>query len=652
MAGAATTAGTEPAPSAPRRLWRAWIAVAVGAVLLLVGLDLARPYVGPALRPAQWLAGGLAILLLAVWMRARRVSLRERWPVLVLASLLVPTFVDHTRKIEIGDPVLYYSYLRSALFDRDLALANDFALLGWAGHEHEAVVPIGAPLLWSPLVVAVHLGREAGRLFGLPAPDGTEPVYAAAVAMATIIYGTAGLFVLMAALCRFVPRAAAFWTTLLVWVGTPLRFYLSVVPAVAHGVEFFGAALVLWTWLRLRGERDGDPVRRAAWAGAACGLAFLARSQDGLFLALPGLELALRLRSAAPRRRTRLALAALVGAFALVALPQVLVWRAMFGRPLLIPHETLHGAGFMDLHHPRLVDSLVDARGGLFASHPVMLAAVVGLALLARRDPRYVFCVLPVVVAGWYVNASVFDWYHVRRYTGLVALLAPGLAALVAPLARMPVVMALVVFLVWRYDLAVDALRPLPGRAVPVRAALGRVSDDVAAGTYRALEPRAPGLAVRVLATYTGERLLDEDMTRIDLGGSPALLRLPEPAHHLSEPTFEDGEAARWITERDARLFLPLDVRGSLVLRLRARPLETPEPQSMEVVWNGTSLGAAAMAPGWTDYRFDVPAQAVRRGTNVLEVRFARGPIYHRVRGEGPREVRPAALSAVILNRR
>ena len=91
---------------------------------------------------------------------------------------------------------------------------------------------------------------------------------------------------------------------------------------------------------------------------------------------------------------------------------------------------------------------------------------------------------------------------------------------------------------------------------------------------------------------------------------------------------------------------------GSLVLRLRARPLETPEPQSMAVVWNGTSLGAAAMAPGWTDYRFDVPAQAVRRGTNVLELRFARGPIYHRVRGEGPREVRPAALSAVILNRR
>jgi hypothetical protein len=58
------------------------------------------------------------------------------------------------------------------------------------------------------------------------------------------------------------------------------------------------------------------------------------------------------------------------------------------------------------------------------------------------------------------------------------------------------------------------------------------------------------------------------------------------------------------------------------------------------------------MAPGWSEYRFDVPASAMRRGTNVVELRFDRGPIYHRVRGTGPREVRPAALSIVTLTRR
>jgi len=409
---------------------------------------------------------------------------------------------------------------------------------------------------------------------------------------------------------------------------------------------------VLWTYLRLRAAPAASAVRAAAWAGAAAGLVFLTRSQDGLLLLLPGLELLLRLRRPIDRAPALRALGSLVAAFTVVALPQAIVWQVMFGRPFLVPHQQLHGPAFMDLAHPRLADALIDARGGLFATHPVLIAAVVGLVLLARRDPRYVLTVAPILAAGWYVNASVFDWYHVRRYTGLVPLLAPGVATLLAPVAGSVLAMALAAFLAWRYDLAVDALRPRPGHPVPVRNAIVHAGDDVAAGTYRLLVPHAPGVAVRVLAAYTGERLLEDAMTRVDLGGDPALLRLPEPARHLSEPVFEDGEAARWVTERDARLALPLDAPGGVVLRLRARPLETAQPQSMEIRWNGTLLGRAALAPGWSEYRFDVPAEAMRRGTNVMELWFERAPIYHRVRGTGPRQVRPAALSALILNRR
>jgi hypothetical protein len=626
--------------------------VAGATLLLLVALDLARPYAGPSLRPWQWAAGLLALAVLFAWLRTRDGSRRERWPILVLAALLVPTYVDHTRRIEIGDPVHYYAPLRSVLFDGDLALADDYERLGWAGHEGENTQPIGAPLFWSPLVVLVHLGREAARVFGLPAPDGTEPVYAAAVSLATLVYGAAGLFVLMAALRAFVSPAAALWTTVLCWLGSPLRFYLSVVPAMAHGIEFFATALVLWTYLRLRRAEPLALPRAAAWCGAACGLAFLARSQDGLVLLLPGLELLRRLRRAGDRPRALVASGALLGAFALAALPQLLAWQAVFGRPVLVPQETLHGRAFMDLGHPRLLDALVDARGGLFASHPVLLAAVVGLLLLARRDLRFVAAVVPVLVAQWYVNAAVFDWFHVRRYTGLVPLLAPGLAVVVAPLARLPLLAAAVAFFTLRYDLAVDALRPLPGRPVPVRAALERVADDVAVRAYALLEPRAPGLAVRLLASYTGEPLLDGDSTRIDLGGRPSLLQIPEPARHLSEPVFEDGEAARWVTDRDARVTLPVDAPEGVVLRLRARPLETPEPPAMEVVWNGRPVGRATMSAGWAEYRFDVPAEAMRRGNNVLELRFDRAPIYRRVRGAGPHEVRPAALGVLLLNRR
>src|SRR4029079_19575994 len=268
-----------------------------------VAVDLARPYAGPGLRSWQWAAGLLAVAAVAAVLSGREGGLRTHWPVVALATLLISTYVDHTRRIEIGDPVHYYSSLRSVLFDADLRLANDYALLGWAGHEADNAQRIGQPVLWSPLVLVVHLGREGARLFGLPAPDGTEPIYAAAAALATFAYGVAGLYVLMAALRRFVSPAAAFWTTVLCWVGSPLRFYLSVMPVMAHAPEFFAAALTLWTYLRLReADAPAPAVRAAAWCGVACGLAFLARSQDGLLLLLPGLELLRRLWPSANRR--------------------------------------------------------------------------------------------------------------------------------------------------------------------------------------------------------------------------------------------------------------------------------------------------------------------------------------------------------------
>ena len=179
---------------------------------------------------------------------SRRTRLRSALVVgeVALAVLLVPTYVDHARVLDRGDSTHYYSYLRSLLFDGDLDLANDYALLGWP--EVAAlpnVLPVGAPLMWSPLVVPVHLLRQAARVFGAGPPDGTEPLYQATVAFSTLLYGTAGLFLLMGALRRWVSPWAAFWATVITWVGSPVRFYLSVLPGTAHGVEFFAAVLVL-----------------------------------------------------------------------------------------------------------------------------------------------------------------------------------------------------------------------------------------------------------------------------------------------------------------------------------------------------------------------------------------------------------------------
>jgi len=628
----------------------------LGALLVLSALDLARAQLGPAVRPWQWAAGLLAFVMLRFWQRARGVTLRQGLPALVLAALLLPTYVAHTQRLG-SDGINYYAFLRSALFDHDLALTNDFRLLG-SDYSSPDVLPVGAPILWSPLVLLVHLGWQATRLLGAPAPTGVEPIYQAAVCQATLLYAGAGLFLLLGVLRRFFSPSTALWTTVLCWVGSPLRFYLSVLPSLAHGTEFLAAVLVLRAYLTLRDRPDR---RSAIWMGAACGLVFLVRSQDGILLGLPAIELGLRLWRGPDRRATLWLGGAVVVTFVLTALPQLLVWQHMFGTPFLVPHKVLHGEAFMHLAAPELLGTLFSPRGGLFASYPILVLAIaglLGLALRPRRGPleslggAYTLAVLPVLAIGWYVNSTVFDWYQVRRFTGLVPLMAPGLGLVIAPLSRVGVVLPmLLAFTAWRYDLAVDRLRPQPGGPVPVRAALVELADGLAQEGYRLLEPGAPRAAVALLSTYTGESFLSETASSLDLSQDAPWLRLPKPARHLSAPEVEDGVACRWVEDHDMRLFLPLAYRGGLVVSVEARALETERPQAMQLLWNGHRLGREEMLPAWKVYRFHVPAELLTAGTNELALEFERRPIFRRVRGFGPRKVRPAALSRLTLHR-
>lgn len=614
--------------------------------LALVAADLIRPSLGTDTPVLQVILTFVGVALL--W-RGRLQDLRaggERWGLLLLLALFAALYLRHPRSLD-ADGIHYFTYARSLIADRDLDLANDYALLG---HTMEArnVLPIGAPLVWSVLLVPLYLLLSlAGSVFGFTV-TGAEPVFIAAACLVSVVLGCAGLLLLYRELRIDIAPQAALLAVLLIWFGTPLRFYMRVLPSFAHAIEFFAGVLVVVASRRLR---EGGGAARAFRAGLACGVVYLVRSQDGLLLLVPAIfSFDAWLGHRRFGRMVREGVATLMG-FLSLAWVQSAVWWSMFGTPFLVPHKTIHGEAFAAPAAPKMLEMLFSDRGGLFSTHPVALVAVLGLPFLLRKHRAWAVAALLVLGLQWRLNASIFDWYQVRRFTGTIPLIALGLQAITPALARAGVLAAAVlVLLVHQYDVAIDALRPFPGSPVPVRLAIEETADSLAYPLYRGLEAVSPPVAVAFLEGYTGSSLLQGGRTELDLARADWWLRLPVRARRFSEVETEDGSLCRFVEGREARLWLPLRGHGELRLSFEIRAMETESPQKFEVVVNGESLGEQVIAPTWQTVRFILPARARREGDNEIVLKFSEAPHFFQLRGYGARAYRAAAIRMIIFH--
>jgi hypothetical protein len=192
----------------------------------------------------------------------------------------------------------------------------------------------------------------------------------------------------------------------------------------------------------------------------------------------------------------------------------------------------------------------------------------------------------------------------------------------------------------------VDALRAVPGDPAPLGRIAGEMGDGLAADTYAALEPIAPQAAIKMMARYTGQPVVGGEPVLIDLGGEPAILRLPVRARNLSAASFLDGVACRWVRGDEARVFVPVGAPLPLAVTVTAAPADTGDPPMIELSWMEQSIGVQPMAAGWSSYRFDVPEGLVRAGTNVVTMAFRRPGGPHRAAR------RSAAIASVVFEKR
>ncbi|MBN2383440.1 alkaline phosphatase family protein [bacterium] len=97
--------------------------------------------------------------------------------------------------------------------------------------------------------------------------------------------------------------------------------------------------------------------------------------------------------------------------------------------------------------------------------------------------------------------------------------------------------------------------------------------------------------------------------------------------HGWSKPEWDDQRRSFvWSEQKDCAVLVPLMRPIDLSVFFEASPFEDVglPPQVLTVKMNDQKIGIQVMAPGWQSYRFEVVAQHVQAGNNILTFQFSR----------------------------
>lgn len=553
-----------------------------------------------------------------------------------------------------ADGLYNYAWLHSWVVGGDFDLTDDYARLGnphryVAGATGHPANPfgIGAAVSWLPtfalartvVYVADWLGVDLG-----PGDPGSVLVQRVTLFGSLLWAWVAMVLTAKVARHHASPRAVAL-ACVLVAVATPLDWYATRQPSWSHAASAFAGSAVVAHLVHTRGR---DDLGRFAAAGALTGLAALIRPQDIVFGILPlGAWIASVGRAQGPISRRAIrrmpALLVLCGCAGLAFVPQMWAWHAVYGRWLLVPQ----GTGFLHIGDSQWVEVLWSSRAGLFSWSPVAYAGMLGLGLglLRGRGSRRWLAggLLAVFAVTAWLMGIVDDWWggHAfggRRFVGCTVAFGLGLAlALDVALQRRPAwllrpgVLVLALLLV-RFDVSLqrDYLHGRVARGVPISfgpvlsRAFGRAGEAVHAVVGN---PGAAPVSWIFAARHgvsparwdeTVGWTLVQSKSRVR-GWDRLWLHKPRWALRGLGPVQRvRGQRARLLEEGRADIAIPL--RAPLYLHARLRAFASREGARLRLRIDDTQLAVLPIAPGWHDHDFDIAAESLDAGTNVLVV--------------------------------
>ncbi len=368
------------------------------------------------------------------------------------------------------DPVGYYSWLRSAVIDHDLDVANEFAHYvevtpGFAywkstmptayerktptGYQHNQW-SVGPAMLWLPLYSVAHGLVSVAHALGVPIPpDGYSWPYVLAAALSSTLYGLFAVLLIYRLGRNHFSEFTSTLAALVIWFATPLVFYMYSSPLMSHATDAFANALCLTAFAR---TRQGASPKEYLVLGLAIGLATWVRTQNiALFVAtavliasewltrekLPGLS-ARSYALTAIRNITALAAGA-----GLLILPLSLFRRVVFGAWIVNAYLLPTDAECLKWTAPHLLEVLFSTNRGVFLWMPVSTLALVGLWQFRKMEPRLALFAALMLAQNLYVTGNWCAWsggssFGPRLWCNMVAPLGLGLGGLLHAWARRP----------------------------------------------------------------------------------------------------------------------------------------------------------------------------------------------------------------------
>jgi hypothetical protein len=331
-----------------------------------------------------------------------------------------------------GDGVGYYAYVRSLLiekhlnFEKDWLHGNESFLMGRAdqnGHVradqytrtgHIANLwSIGPSILWAPFLVVTHLGVLACDGLGARIPaDGFSTPYMVTMAVATSFYGFLGLWISFRLARTFFEERWAFLATLGIWWASSLPVYMYFNPSWSHAHSAFAVALFLWYWNRTRGART---FTQWILLGLISGLIVNVYYPNGVFLFIPLLEAIncywRQWRSpqgmGSSLYRQFLSHILYFGMFLVAILPTLVSRQIIFGSPFTTGYPPVQEWAWKS---PAFWNVLFSSDHGLLSWTPILILALVGLALFLRADRLFATCLIIVSLAFYVVISLDVNW--------------------------------------------------------------------------------------------------------------------------------------------------------------------------------------------------------------------------------------------------